>query len=46
MGRNSISGTSGVYTLFLVEQDIAFASYTDDNTIYEAGASIDDLILS
>ena len=32
--------------LFLVVQDIEFASYDNDNTIYAAGESIDDLILS
>ena len=32
--------------LFLVVQNVDFASYTDDNTIYDAGDNIDEVIFS
>ena len=32
--------------MFLVVQDMDFVFYADDNTIYAADESIDDLILS
>ena len=32
--------------MFLVVQNVDFASYTDDNTIYDAGDSIDEVIFS
>ena len=32
--------------LFLFVQDVDFASYADDNTIYDAGDSIDEVIFS
>ena len=32
--------------LFLVVQNVDFASYADDNTIYDAGGSIDEVIFS
>ena len=30
--------------LFLVVKDVNFASYADDNTIYQSGRNVDDLI--
>ena len=32
--------------LFLVVQNIEFACYADDNTIYDAGVNIDEVIFS
>ena len=32
--------------LFLVVQNVDFASYADDNTIYDAGENIDEIIFS
>ena len=32
--------------LFLVVQNVDFASYADDNTIYDAGDNIDEVIFS
>ena len=30
--------------LFLVIKDVDFASYADDNTIYQSGRTVDDVI--
>ena len=57
MGGNTCWVTSGIYTwsdfiyhfssdLLLSVQNVDFASYADDNTIYDAGENIDEIIFS
>ena len=57
MGGNTFWGTSGsmlgpilfnifLSDLFLVVQNVDFASYADDNTIYDTGDKIDEVIFS
>ena len=55
MGRNSLRGTVRIdigsnfiqfflSDLFLVVKDVNFASFADDNTIYQSGRNVDDVI--
>ena len=55
MGRNSLWGTVRIdigsnfiqfflSDLFLVGKDVNFASFADDNTIYQSGRNVDDVI--
>ena len=57
MGGNTFWGTSGIYTwsdfiyhffsdLLLSVQNVDFASYADDNTIYDADENIDEIMFS
>ena len=55
MEGNTFSGTPGIGpifiniflgNLFLVAENVDFASYTDGNTIYDAGDQIDEVIFS
>ena len=55
MGRNYLRSTARIDIgsnfidifwsyLFLVVKDVNFASYADDNTIYQSGRNVDDVI--